>query len=183
MTKQTTIAIIKPDGMERGLQDSICSIIKQNGFEILAHKTLVPTREMIYAHTAYDDNYTDVLGDKILFLCEKKRIVQNNTFLAGKSPPEIGVIFRECVVDYLSMGTVMALLIQKENAVPALKQLCGATMPEEADIKSIRGRFAADTFEACIAQQRALANIIHAADSQQEANHQIDVWFPYYKHF
>jgi nucleoside-diphosphate kinase len=54
------------------------------------------------------------------------------------------------------------------NAIPALRQLAGATDPLAANTGSIRGDFAVTVGE----------NIIHASDSPKSAEREVRLFFP-----
>ena len=62
----------------------------------------------------------------------------------------------------------MAIVFEGADAVPAARQLIGATNPVEAAPGSIRGDFALEmTF-----------NMVHGSDSEESAEREIGIWFP-----
>ena len=72
------------------------------------------------------------------------------------------------LVSFISGGPLVALVLEGENAVPAARQLIGATNPVEAAPGSIRGDFALEvTF-----------NMVHGSDSDESAEREIGIWFP-----
>jgi nucleoside-diphosphate kinase len=75
-------------------------------------------------------------------------------------------------------GPVYALLLEGENAIKRVKDLCGPTFPCDAKSNTIRGKYGEDSFEICLRECRAARNIIHAPESQDEYTHQIKIWFP-----
>jgi nucleoside-diphosphate kinase len=72
------------------------------------------------------------------------------------------------LVSFITGGTLVALVLEGEQAVPAARQVIGATNPVEAAPGSIRGDFALEvTF-----------NLVHGSDSEESAEREIGIWFP-----
>jgi len=72
------------------------------------------------------------------------------------------------LVEFITGGTLVALILEGKEAVPAARQLIGATNPVEAAPGSIRGDFALEvTF-----------NMVHGSDSDESAEREIGIWFP-----
>lgn len=63
------------------------------------------------------------------------------------------------IVAYMTMGPVVCLIVEGDNAVGAMRQLCGATDPAQADMGTIRADFATTI----------RYNLIHASDSVENA--------------
>ncbi|HEY9054771.1 MAG TPA: nucleoside-diphosphate kinase [Rectinemataceae bacterium] len=71
------------------------------------------------------------------------------------------------LIDYITSGPVVALVVGGEGAVGALRRLCGPTRPSEAPPGTIRGDFALHTN----------VNIVHASDSPSAADREIRLFF------
>ena len=72
------------------------------------------------------------------------------------------------LVSFITGGPLVAMVMEGEEAVPAARQLIGATNPIEAAPGSIRGDFALEvTF-----------NMVHGSDSDESAEREIGIWFP-----
>ena len=72
------------------------------------------------------------------------------------------------LVELITGGTLVALVLEGTEAVKAARQLIGATNPVEAAPGSIRGDFALEvTF-----------NMVHGSDSDESAEREIGIWFP-----
>jgi nucleoside-diphosphate kinase len=72
------------------------------------------------------------------------------------------------LVEFITGGPLVALVLEGPNAVKAARQLIGATDPVEADAGSIRGQFGTEvTF-----------NLVHGSDSDESAEREIGIWFP-----
>jgi nucleoside-diphosphate kinase len=75
--------------------------------------------------------------------------------------------FRE-LVEFITRGPLVAMVVEGEDAVEAARQVIGATNPLEAAPGSIRGDYAVEvTF-----------NLVHGSDSDQSAEREIEIWFP-----
>ena len=71
------------------------------------------------------------------------------------------------LVDFITGGPLVAIVLEGNEAVPAARQLIGATNPLEAAPGSIRGDFATEvTF-----------NLVHGSDSDESAEREIGIWF------
>jgi nucleoside-diphosphate kinase len=72
------------------------------------------------------------------------------------------------LVEFITGGTLVAMVLEGTEAVAAARQLIGATNPVEAAPGSIRGDFALEvTF-----------NMVHGSDSDESAEREIEIWFP-----
>jgi nucleoside-diphosphate kinase len=67
--------------------------------------------------------------------------------------------FYNDLCSYMSSGTIMALILEKENAVADFRKLIGATNPAQAEEGTIRKRFA----------KSIEANAVHGSDSDENA--------------
>ena len=74
----------------------------------------------------------------------------------------------ELAEEHITSGPVLAMVIEGENAVAAVRQINGATNPLEAVPGSIRGDFATSIDE----------NVVHASDAVETAQREIGLWFP-----
>jgi nucleoside-diphosphate kinase len=71
------------------------------------------------------------------------------------------------LVKYMTSGTVYVAALEKENAVPALRKLMGATDPAKADEGTIRKEFGESIEQ----------NSIHGSDSDENAKIEIGFFF------
>ncbi len=79
-----------------------------------------------------------------------------------------GKEFYEPLVRYIISGPVAGLELERRDAVRALRDLVGATNPEEARPGTIRHRYGTDTRH----------NSVHAADSIESAQKELAIVFP-----
>lgn len=75
--------------------------------------------------------------------------------------------FYKRLLEHIMSGPVVAMVVEGPNAVKAVRRLVGATNPQEADPGSIRAEFALNITQ----------NIVHAADSLENASNEIKIFF------
>jgi nucleoside-diphosphate kinase len=74
------------------------------------------------------------------------------------------------LIEFITRGPIVALVLEGEQAVDAARQVIGATNPVEAAPGSIRGDFAIEvTF-----------NLVHGSDAPATAEREIALFFPEY---
>lgn len=72
------------------------------------------------------------------------------------------------LVSFITGGPLVAAVMEGHEAVPAARQLIGATNPVESAPGSIRGDFALEVTQ----------NMVHGSDSDESAEREIAIWFP-----
>jgi len=75
--------------------------------------------------------------------------------------------FYQELVDYISSGRIVVVLLKREKAVEKLRELIGATDPKKAEKGTIRYDFGLDICH----------NSVHASDSIENAKVEIDFFF------
>src|SRR6056297_47385 len=114
-------------------------------------------------HTAFKKNYAGAILKMINeagFSIKAMKLTQltpdqARTFYAVHR----GKPFYESLVEFMSSGPVVAVLLQKENAVEAFRNFIGATNPEKAEEGTIRKLYGTSL------QQ----NAVHGSDSDENA--------------
>jgi nucleoside-diphosphate kinase len=76
--------------------------------------------------------------------------------------------FFESLLEFITSGPLVAMVVEGDNAIAAFRQLAGATNPVQAENGSIRGDYALEV----------QYNIVHGSDSTESAKREIDLWFP-----
>jgi nucleoside-diphosphate kinase len=131
--KEQTLSIIKPDAVERNLDNEIKEIFKNNGFQILKEKKIQIEKQE---------------AEKFYKVHETKP-------------------FYNDLCNYLSSGPIVVMILEKENAVLANRDLMGATNPSEAKEGTIRKKYGISIDK----------NSVHGSDSIENAKIEIDFFF------
>ncbi len=71
------------------------------------------------------------------------------------------------LVEFITSGPTLALVLEGEGAVAVVRKTMGATDPAEACVGSIRGQFALSMPD----------NLVHGSDSSESAEREIALWF------
>jgi nucleoside-diphosphate kinase len=71
------------------------------------------------------------------------------------------------LVAFITSGPVVAMVVEGQDAVAAMRQIMGATNPLDAVPGSIRGDFASVITE----------NIVHGSDSPESARREVNLFF------
>ena len=130
---EQTLSIIKPDAVERNLDNEIKEMFKNKGFSIVKEKKIQiekPEAEKFYKVHETKPFYSD--------LCA-----------------------------YLSSGPIVVMVLEKENAVLANRELMGATNPVDAKEGTIRKKHGISIDK----------NSVHGSDSIENAKIEIDFFF------
>ncbi|AEW94099.1 MULTISPECIES: nucleoside-diphosphate kinase [Streptomycetaceae] len=80
----------------------------------------------------------------------------------------VGKAFYEPLVEFMSSGPSVALVVEGERVVEGMRALAGPTDPIAAAPGSIRGDFGTIVRE----------NLVHASDSPESAEREIKLFFP-----
>ena len=75
--------------------------------------------------------------------------------------------FFESLIEFMSSGPIVAMVLQKNNAIADLRTLMGATNPANAEEGTIRKKFATSIEE----------NAIHGSDGEDTAKFEISYFF------
>tara|TARA_B100000925_G_scaffold274296_1_gene239669 strand:+ start:435 stop:845 length:411 start_codon:yes stop_codon:yes gene_type:complete len=130
---EQTLSIIKPDAVERKLENEIKEIFLQNNFKIVNEKKI--QLEKSEAEKFYKVHETKPFYDD---LCA-----------------------------YLSSAPIVVMILEKNNAVLANRELMGATNPKEAQEGTIRKKYGISIDK----------NSVHGSDSLENAKIEIDFFF------
>jgi nucleoside-diphosphate kinase len=72
------------------------------------------------------------------------------------------------LVEFITSGPIVALVLDGDRAITAARQVIGATNPLEAVSGSIRGDFAIEVGQ----------NMVHGSDSPESAERETNLFFP-----
>jgi nucleoside-diphosphate kinase len=76
--------------------------------------------------------------------------------------------FYDELVTFITSGSLVAMVLEGEQAVVAARQVIGATDPLQATTGSIRGDFAIEVGQ----------NMVHGSDSPESAAREVALFFP-----
>ena len=130
---EQTLSIIKPDALERNLDDEIKQMFQNKGFNILKEKKIQLAKseaEQFYKVHETKPFYND--------LCA-----------------------------YLSSGPIVVMILEKEGAVTANRELMGATDPKKAEEGTLRKKFGVSIDK----------NSVHGSDSVENAKIEVNFFF------
>ena len=130
---QKTLSIIKPDAVERGIENEIKEIFRSKNFHIFKEKKIQIDKSE---------------AEKFYKVHETKP-------------------FYNDLCSYLSSGPIIVMVLEKENAVLANRELMGATNPKDAAEGTIRKKYGISIDK----------NSVHGSDSVENAKIEIDFFF------
>jgi len=130
---EQTLSIIKPDAVERNLDNQIKEMFKNKGFKIVKEKKIQIDKSE---------------AEKFYKVHETKP-------------------FYNDLCAYLSSGPIVVMVLEKENAVLANRDLMGATNPKDAADGTIRKKYGISIDK----------NSVHGSDSIDNAKIEIDFFF------
>tara|TARA_B100000287_G_scaffold386790_1_gene394904 strand:+ start:461 stop:871 length:411 start_codon:yes stop_codon:yes gene_type:complete len=130
---EQTLSIIKPDAVERNLDNKIKEIFKSNGFKIINEKKIQIEKSE---------------AEKFYKIHETKP-------------------FYNDLCSYLSSGPIVVMILEKEDAVKANREIMGSTNPKDAAEGTIRKKFGISIDK----------NSVHGSDSIENARIEIDFFF------
>ena len=130
---EQTLSIIKPDAVERSLENEIKEMFINKGFSISKEKKIQIEKSE---------------AEKFYKIHETKP-------------------FYDDLCSYLSSGPIVAMVLEKDNAVLANRELMGATNPNDADEGTIRSKYGISIDK----------NSVHGSDSVENAKIEIDFFF------
>ncbi len=79
-----------------------------------------------------------------------------------------GKPFYEELVEFITSGPLVAMVLEGEQAIGAARQVIGATNPLQANTGSIRGDYAIAVGQ----------NMVHGSDSPESAAREVGLFFP-----
>ena len=130
---EQTLSIIKPDAVERNLDNEIKQMFIKNGFNIFKEKKI-----------------------------QIEKSEAEKFYKVHETKP-----FYNDLCSYLSSGPIIAMILEKENAVADNRKLMGATNPKDAEEGTIRKKYGISIDK----------NSVHGSDSVENANIEIDFFF------
>lgn len=174
--KERTFVMVKPDGVRKGLIGEIIARFEQRDLKVVALEMFMPTTEQIDDHYPKDEKWIARLGQKTLGTYEKYGVDAKEA-LGTDNDLEIGQMVRGWLVDYMTSAPLVRMVVEGIHSVDMVRKICGATLPNLADMGTIRGDYSADSPAVANSEKRAVMNLVHASETPEEAEHEIKHWF------
>lgn len=167
--------MIKPDGIQKGLIGEIIKRFEQRDLKVVALEMFMPTEEQINNHYPKDEKWIARLGEKTSATYAKYGY--DLADLGTTDLFEIGKLVRGWLVGYMISTPLVKMVVQGVHAVDTVRKIAGKTMPYEADMGTIRGDYSIDSPALANKEMRAVMNLVHASETPEEAEHEIEFWF------
>ncbi len=174
--EERTFLMIKPDGVRKGLIGEIIKRIEQRDLKIVALEMFHATFDELDNHYPKDEAWIARLGDKTLSTYEKYGYDALKDF-GTINNLEIGKEIRKWLIDFMISSPMTRMVIEGVHAVDMVRKIVGPTLPINADMGTIRGDYSADSPALANMEKRAVMNLVHASETQEEAKHEIEHWF------
>jgi len=176
---ERTLVLIKPDAFKRGLVGEIISRFERVGLTLEGMKILNATIEMVEKHYPDDKNWIRSVGKKTIDTYEKYNlnIIED---LGTNDALKIGQLVRKWLIQHLTSGPVLVLILSGNHAVEMVRKIVGNTVPLFAELGTIRGDFSIDSPDLSAREKRVLQNLVHASETVEEAKREISIWFANY---
>ncbi len=163
---QSTLVLIKPDGVKRDLIGEIIGRFEKNRLKVIELKMLTPAMDIIERHYPSDEGYLASLGEKskaagekVTDVVEEGRKIVNN------------------LRNFITSGKVVAMILEGEDGVALVRKITGYTDPSKAEKGTIRGDLGEDSILKANSEGRPVYNLIHASGNEEEAVKEIELWF------
>lgn len=168
---ERTLLLIKPDGVQRAIIGKVITRFEDAGFKIVAIKMVHPDKKLAGRHYIADKEWFEATGGRTLQAYREKGIILKETAV------EVATRIRNYLIDFLSGGPVIAIVIEGNDAISITRKIVGATEPKRADPSTIRGALSSDSYELSDRGKRPLKNVVHASEDKKTAEREIAVWF------
>ena len=132
--KERTLAIIKPDGVQRSLIGEIVKRYEKVGLKLVGLKIIVPTSAHVEKHYTLDPEWKKNVGEKTIAAYKKQGVKP-----PVEDPVEQGENVLAALKKYFTSGPVIAMVWEGAHAVEIIRKLTGGTEPRTSDVGYIRG--------------------------------------------
>lgn len=170
---ERTLIILKPDTIQRGLIGEIISRFEKRGLKIVGAKLVWATRKQAKEHYDMPESDMRALGKKTLASYAEKGVKHP----LADDAIEIAKVIQDKLIDYLSTGPVLVIVIEAAHAIQIVRKLRGGTNPLSADVGTITADLTIDSYFISDDADRAIRNLVHASGSLEEAEREIALWF------
>jgi nucleoside-diphosphate kinase len=142
------------------------------GLKLVAMKMAQPSSEHIEKHYTLDPDWRRITGEKTL-----KAYKDKGEKAWTEDPLEVTEVLLGKLKRYMTMGPVVAIVLEGMHAVETVRKITGGTEPRMADMGTIRGDFVTDSYSMSDEGKRSIRNVVHASGSLEDAEKEIPHWF------
>lgn len=171
LRKERTLVLIKPDGVMRKIVGDLLTRFERKGFNVVGLKMIWPDEELASRHYTDDEEWLVGTGTRTYESYQAKGVK------VALTPREIGLNTRRKLMEHITAGPVIAIVLQGAHVVELVRKMRGSTSPLSADVGTIGFDYTVDSYELSDAGDWATKNIIHASDSLETAKAEIALWF------
>jgi nucleoside-diphosphate kinase len=176
LATERTFVMIKPDGVMRGLVGEIIQRFENRGLKIIAMKMIHAPFDQANDFYPKDKEWMTRLGNKGIKTFEEYGLDPAKE-MGSSDPFVIGQTVRNGLIEFITMGPVVPMVIEGIHAVSVVRKLVGATLPVFSEPGTIRGDYSHDAPTAANVEGRSIFNLIHASEVPEEAVTEIAHWF------
>jgi len=174
---EKTVVLIKPDGVKRALIGEIISRFEKVGLKIIAMKMVWVDKEHARKHyPTTRKEWLESIGKKVLATYEEYGRDPGED-LDTMEPIKIGEKMAHWLVEFITSGPVVAMLLEGDNAIITVRKLTGHTNGDKANPGTIRGDYSRSRAYKGFVVKKAGHNLIHASGNAEEAKFEEELWF------
>lgn len=174
--EETTFILIKPDGVKRGLVGEIIQRFEARGLKLVGLGMIWAKKAQVDRHYPKSKTWIKRLGDKTLKTYDQYKLDPLKE-LGTADSYKIGKMVRSWLITFMTSGPMVKMAVKGIHAVDMGRKLVGNTLPNLAEMGTIRGDYSVDSAAVANREQRAIHNLVHASETPQEAKHELDFWF------
>jgi len=172
---EKTFVLIKPEAVQRKIIGEILSRFERANINIVEMRMMRATENILQEHYPDREEWYRSAGSKTVSNYEKFGLDLTKDFTETDAV-SIGKIVKRWLVEYLTSSDVVAIVMEGNNVVEAVRKLVGPTIPLFAPPGTIRGDYLCDSADIANREKRPIYNLIHASETPEEAEREIAVW-------
>ncbi|MDO8647418.1 MAG: nucleoside-diphosphate kinase [Candidatus Diapherotrites archaeon] len=144
---EKTLVLLKPDAVQRSLAGEIISRFERAGLKIIGMKLVHIDKEFARKH--YTEDVAKRRGEQV----------------------------RNWLIEYITEGPVVALVLEGVDAIDHVRKLTGVTEPKSAAPGTIRGDYAHMSYGHADEKKIPIKNLVHASGNKEDAEFEVPLWF------
>lgn len=172
LSKEKTLVLIKPDGIQRSLIGEVIKRIEKTGLKLVGMKMIIPNKAFIKKHYTVDPEWVLRTGEKYI-----ESYKEQGLECKTDDPLKAGEDILDILVKFMTSGPIVAMVWQGAHSVKVVRKIVGGTEPLTSDVGTIRGDFVLDSYEMSDTDHRSIRNLVHASGEIEEAEKEIKLWF------